>query len=85
MTVTDFIAIPIVGVALSLAVEWLKAKYSANAIGVKTITIVASVILGATYYFLQGTAAWQAILGILSTSTLFWAYFVNNGSKNDNQ
>ena len=81
MELTNFLAIPIVGIALSLGIQWAKNKFNFSAFGAKATTVIASLVLGVIYYFLQNTAVWVTITGILGTATTFWAWFLKQDSE----
>jgi len=71
-----FASIAIVGAALSLVINFIKGKWGTDTGITKLITIGLSVLLGVGYYFLEGTAIWKSILGILGASSAFWAIFL---------
>ena len=76
MDITNFLTIGIVGSGLSLLIEYLKNRLQLDALGTKIMVVIFSVVLGTAYFFLQGTVAWQAILGILAASSTFYAFFL---------
>lgn len=77
MELNDFLAIAIVGAALSLLIEWITVRYETNAAGGKAVAIVASIIVGGAYWALSGTAIWQSILGVLAAASTVYALFIN--------
>ena len=72
----DFLAIPVVGVLLSMAIQWAKVKFDLSAFGTKVTTAVASIVLGLAYWFLKDTAIWFDVVGVLGSATIFWAWFL---------
>ncbi len=78
---TDFLAIPIVGAALSAAIQYAKEKFQLSAFGTKITVIGASLVLGTAYWFIKDTAAWIAVLGILGSATMFWAWFLKQDGQ----
>lgn len=79
MEINDFLSIGIVGVALSLVMEWIKAKFETSPFGSKVLVLGLSLAIGAVFYFLNGTVYWQAFIGVLGTATVVWAFLLNNG------
>lgn len=72
----SFLSIGIVGVALSIGIQWLQDRYGVEGIETKIISVVGSVILGGAVWFLQGTAIWASITGVLAAaSTVYAMYF----------
>lgn len=84
MEINDFLAIGIVGAALSLVIEYITNKYNTNATGGKTVAILLSIVVGGAYWFLSGTAIWQSILGVLAAASTVYA-IVFSGSKKDRE
>lgn len=76
MDLTQFLQIGIVGIALSFVVELIKARFSPESDTTRGLVILLSVALGAGYYFLKDTSLWLPIVGILTTSTTFYALFM---------
>lgn len=71
-----FASIAIVGAALSVIINLIKGKFGTDTGTTKAITIGLSIVLGLAYYFLEGTAIWKSILGILGAASAFWAIFL---------
>lgn len=77
MEINDFLAITIVGAALSLLIEWITVRFNTNAAGGKAVAIVASIIVGGFYWAFAGTAIWQSILGVLAAASTVYALLIN--------
>lgn len=69
-----FLQISIVGTVLSLAVQYIKNKFGTTSIATKTLTVLLSVLIGAGFYFLQGTEIWLAIVGVLGVASTVYAF-----------
>lgn len=82
--VMSFLSIGIVGAALSYATQWLQDKYGVEGNETKIIAIVGSIVLGAIVWFLQGTAVWASILGVLAAASTVYA-FVFKGKTNNRE
>jgi len=76
INVTDFIAIPIVGVLLSLAIEWIKGKWSTESKTTKLLTIALALIVAGAYTWVRSTSYWPAIVGILGAASATYAFFL---------
>ena len=76
MEINDFLAIGIVGAALSLVIEYITNRFETNAAGGKAVAIVSSVIVGGIYWALAGTAIWESILGVLAAASTVYALFI---------
>ena len=74
--INDFIGIAIVGSALSLGIEYLKAKIEPTSFGARIITIGFALMIGGIYYALANTVLWQTILGVLASASTFYAIFL---------
>ena len=82
--VESFLSIGIVGAALSYGVQWLQDKYGVDGNETRIISIAGSIVFGAAVWFLQGTAVWASILGVLAAaSTVYAMYF--KGKVNSRQ
>lgn len=80
--VQQFLAIGIVGAALSAAIQWLQAKYGVEGGTTRTIAILGSVVLGGLVWVLSGTAIWQSILGVLAAASTVYAMFFSGVKTN---
>lgn len=76
MELSAFIEIGIVGVALSLVIQGIKARFGPSSFSTKVITVALSVLLGGAFFFLQGTPIFTSIVSILGFATVFYAYFL---------
>lgn len=81
MNINDFLSIAIVGAFLSIAIQFIKNKFSMNTNMVKLMTILLAILVGGSYYFLSQTAWWQSILGVLAASSTVYALFLKGNSK----
>ena len=80
--VQQFLAIGIVGVAFSIAIQWLQSKFGVGGNKTKAIAIVGSVVLGGLVWFLSGTAIWASILGVLAAASTMYAMFFSSIKTN---
>lgn len=78
--INDFLAIAIVGAALSLVIEFLTNKFNTNPLGGKTLAILLSVVVGGAYWYLSSTTIWESILGVLAAASTVYA-IVFSGTK----
>lgn len=76
MEINDFLSISIVGVGLSLGIDWLKNKYGTEGWATKAVTIVLSVIIGALYVAIRGTSYFETIISVLGASSMVYAFFL---------
>ena len=76
INVADFIAIPIVGVILSLAVEAIKGKFETRPKTTKFLTLVLALVIAGVYAWVRSTSYWPAIVGILGAASAFYAFFL---------
>lgn len=75
MDINNFLAIGIVGSALSLAFQYFKTVSGTKA---KVWSILLSVLVGGVYTFLVDTVWWTTIVGVLAASSTVYALFLNN-------
>jgi hypothetical protein len=85
ISITDILAIPIVGIILSLIVDYLKIKFQTSSMGDKTITVFLSVVLGVLYYFARDTQVLVNIIGVLAAASTFYAFFLKKPSERDSR
>jgi hypothetical protein len=71
--VTDFVGVGIVGVVLSLVIEWAKTKFGTETNTTKAITIGLSVVVGLVYVYFRTTTWWTTILTILGVASTVYA------------
>ena len=77
INVSDFLGLGIVAAGLSVALQALKNRFGAKPNALKAIVILGSVVLGAAYWFLQGTQILVAIFGILGIASTIFALVMN--------
>ena len=78
MEITDFIAIPIVGIVVSAIVEGITRLAETEPLASKFVAIGVSLIAGIGYYFAQGTSWWASAILILGTASAFWSIFLTS-------
>lgn len=71
-----FLGIGIVGVAISLLIQFIKNKLGTDTMATKAMTVIIALLAGTTYYFLSTTGYWPSVLGILTTASTFYAFFL---------
>ena len=78
-----FLQIAVIGAALSVAIEWVQARFGTGTVETRLIAVILSVVLGALVWFVsKNTEIWEAVLGILAAaSTVYAMYF--SGRKNN--
>lgn len=72
----EFLQLGVVGIALSFLVQYIKDTWGTESNTTRALTILLSVVLGAGYFFLEGTAIWLAMVSILGSATTFYALFI---------
>jgi len=77
MEITDFLAISIVGVVLSIAFEYFKSN-TTNPTKSKLWAVGLSVVVGIVYVLIRDTVWYSTILGILASASTTYALFLNN-------
>lgn len=80
--VQQFLAIGIVGAALSVAIQWLQSKYGVGGGKTKAIAIVGSIVIGGLVWYLSGTAIWASIIGVLAAASTMYAMFFSGIKTN---
>lgn len=76
--IIQFVSIPIVGVGLSIALYFLKAKYgSLKSNKTKALLVLLSIILGALFFFLWKTPYAETVMLILGNASTFYGLFLN--------
>ena len=76
MTIDNFIAVGVVGAALSFVVQVIKTKLNTSPLISKGLTIILAVAVGGIYFWIRSTVWWETILGILASATTVWAFFL---------
>lgn len=79
--VENFLAIGIVGTALSFAIQLLQAKFGVEGTTTKVIAIAGSLVLGTGVYFLSALPIWATITGVLAAASTVYA-LVFSGIRN---
>jgi len=75
-TIETFLQISIVGAFLSAVIEVIKNKYGTTSYATKILTIILSIALGAALYFLNGTAIWMSVVGVLAAASTVYAFLL---------
>ncbi len=75
-TLVDFLSIGIVGIVVSLVVEFIKSKWGSDTFASRTVVISLSIVLGLIYYFVRQTSWWLPIVGILGAASTFYGLFI---------
>jgi NhaP-type Na+/H+ and K+/H+ antiporter len=81
MDIQTFLAIGIVGGALSLGIEWINNQFKLGNLASKGVALFASLIVGTFYYWLSQSSYAESVIGVLVGSTAVWAFLLNNGKK----
>lgn len=69
------ISIPIVGVIISILMEWLKAN-GTKPLTNKLLVVAFSLIAGTGIYLISGTSLWVPFIGVLGVSSTVYALFM---------
>jgi hypothetical protein len=83
--VEAFLSISIVGAALSWAIQWMQDHWGVEGAQTKAISIVGSVVLGGFVWFLQDTAIWASILGVLAAASTVYAMVFSGKRSNERE
>lgn len=83
MNVNELLSIGIVGVVVSLAVEWIQRKYGTGSTTTKALSILISVLVGGAYFLIRNTAWWIPMLGILGSASTVYALFFSGKTQTD--
>lgn len=75
MELNDFIAIGIVGAALSLLVEVVKERFK-DGFASRTIVIISSLIIGGLYVWVRSTPYYETVLIVLASASTFYGFFL---------
>jgi len=70
MNITDFLAIGIVGVFLSLIFQYVKGKYA------KLWIVLLSIVIGGAYVYFRQTVWWVTIVQVLMAASTVYALFL---------
>lgn len=71
--VQQFVSIMIVGVGLSLLMEWISRKFGVNGGAAKALTLLLSLAVGSIYVWIKDTAYFQTIVLVLTTASTVYA------------
>lgn len=85
ISIVDLLAIPIVGIALSLLTEYLKKKYQTSSFGDKVVTVALSIVLGVLYFLARDTQVFATIIGMLAAASTFYAFFLKKSSNQESE
>jgi len=76
MEIIDFLGILIVGVIASGVIELINKHLGLASSGAKLATVGVSIILGGIYFLCRDTAWWTTMVGILTTASTVYAFFL---------
>lgn len=76
MNLTDLLSIGIAGAGLSFIVNALKTRFGTEGLKTKGLTILLAIVVGAAFYFFQGTSIWTSIIGVLMAASTVYAFFL---------
>lgn len=68
--------VSIVGLLLSLFIQWIKDKLGTDSLGTKLITVGLALVVGGLIYFFQNTAYWETAIGVLAAASTVYAFFL---------
>lgn len=78
MEITQYL---IIGVAVSMLVQWLKTKYGTDSNKTLLVVFGLSIVTGTVYYFIKDTNYYQTILSILAMAGAFYTYILQRFEK----
>lgn len=79
VSIEQLLSIGIVGAVLSVAMEWVKAKYTMDSKEARIITIVGAVVLGTGVWALQSNVVlWQSVIGVLGSASTVYAIIIKS-------
>jgi uncharacterized membrane-anchored protein YitT (DUF2179 family) len=78
MEITQYL---IIGVAVSMLVQWLKTKYGTDSNKTLLVVLGLSIVTGTVYYFIKDTNYYQTILSILAMAGAFYTYILQRFEK----
>lgn len=78
MEITDFTAIAVVGALLSVAIQFIKAKYGTTSGATKGLTIGLSIAVGGLYVFDQSTPYFETVVLVLSSASAVYALLLKS-------
>lgn len=83
--VMQLLSIGIVGTALSMGIQWLQNKYGVEGGTTRLVSVLGSIALGAAIWFLQGTAIWASIIGVLAAASTVYAMVFSGQRKQERE
>ena len=82
MEINELLSIGIVGVAMSIAFEAVQRKYgTGDSLSSKLAVAVLSLVIGTAYWFVRGTEYWPTIIGVLTSASTFYSFFISKTNK----
>ena len=75
MEISAFLEIGVIGVALSLVVEYIKTKATSD-LDMRAVVLALSVVVGTGYWIVADTAYYQSVIGVLSAASTVYAIFL---------
>lgn len=81
MNITDFLAIGIIGVLVSLGIQYIQGKYGTSSNETKLIAVLGSIIIGSVYVLIRDTSFFPTIVEVLGTASTIFALVFNGTSK----
>ena len=76
MEIATFLEIGIVGIGLSLIIQFIKAKFGTESLTTKGLTVGLAVAAGTVWVLFSGAAWFATVLGILAAASTFYAFFL---------
>jgi len=73
MQIQDFFGILIVGVLVSLVVDWAKAKFGVQSLKTKLLVVGLSILTGGFYFLFRETPWFQSMVGVLTSASAVYA------------
>ena len=74
--ITNLLNIMVVGVGLSLVVEWIKAKYATRPNVTKFLTLLLAIGVAGLYVAIRETSFFPTIMTVLGTASIVWGFFL---------
>lgn len=81
MSISEFLAIGIVGAAMSVVFEIINSRYASNPNKTKFLVILLSLIVGALYVWVRTTPYFVTVVTILGAASTVYALFFNKKSS----
>jgi len=78
MNIENFLSIGIIGVISTFIISYLKEKWGTTGWGTKVVTIILAMVVGFGYTWLVNTPYLETVVGILSASTIAYAFFIKS-------